>query len=173
MPDSDNVSKNSGLALFVVLCVVWFAWSGHTETLIIIFGLGSVLLCVYMSRSLDIVDSEGQPVNMKLLFYLPWLFKEIVVANIDVIKRIMSLGPIEDQISLTWTKVPAHQKTRLGRVIFANSITLTPGTISVEIEDGPEQAQKYILVNALSSDGAASLVDGGIMGAKVCKTEDG
>ena len=84
------------------------------------------------------------------------------MANIDVLKRILLSGAVEP----TWIKVPANQKTRLGRVIFANSITLTPGTVSVDIQED------YILVNAISLEGAESLVDGGYMGAKVCGLED-
>ena len=84
------------------------------------------------------------------------------MANIDVLKRILFSGAVEP----TWIKVPVHQKTRLGKVIFANSITLTPGTVSVDINEN------YILVNAISKEGAESLKDGGYMGKKVCGLED-
>jgi multicomponent Na+:H+ antiporter subunit E len=88
------------------------------------------------------------------------------VANIDVIKRILSPN-IEKAISPTWTVVSAKQKTRLGRVIFANSITLTPGTVSVEV------GEDKILVHALSQEGADSLAGdmGGEMGKRVCGLE--
>ena len=169
MPEETHTNPSKTIALFVVLSGVWFVWSGHTTTLILSFGLGSVALSVWMSRRLQIVDEEGQPLKLGLLLYLPWLFKEIVVANIDVIKRICTFGPIEDQISLTWTKVPAKQSSRLGRVIFANSITLTPGTISVELEEGGDD--HFILVNALSAEGADALIDGGEMGERVSAAE--
>ncbi len=173
MPGPDIEKKNMGIALGLVLGVVWFLWSFHTETLLLTFGLISVFICVFMSRSLQIVDDEGQPVNLRLVAYVPWLIKEIVVANVDVIKRILHFGPIDEAISLTWIKVPAKQKTRFGRVLFANSITLTPGTISVEICDDDGVEQKFILVNAISSDGASSLEEGGVMGQKVSDTEVG
>ena len=169
MPEHVKSGPSKTIALFAVLSLVWFVWSGHTSALILSFGAGSVALSVWMSQRLDIVDSEGQPLNMGYLLYLPWLFKEIVIANIDVIKRICTFGPIDKQISVTWTKVPAKQKTRLGRVIFANSITLTPGTVSVELEEDGDE--KYILVNALSKDGVDALIDGGEMGAKVVAAE--
>ena len=139
MSEKVDAGPIKSVALFVALSGVWFVWSGHTSALILSFGLGSVLLSVWMSRRLQVVDSEGQPLQLGLLLYLPWLFKEIVVANIDVIKRICTFGPIEEKISLTWTKVPAKQRTRLGRVVFANSITLTPGTISVELEEDEDE----------------------------------
>ena len=64
-----------------------------------------------------------------------------------------ALGPGLD-ISPTLLRVSASQKTDLGRVIYANSITLTPGTVSVDVEGGT------ILVHALSRDGAAALEEG-------------
>lgn len=168
MSTPKNNITGSTIVLAIVLGVVWFIWSGYTQALIIGFGVFSVLLTVFLSRSLHIIDSEGQPTNIKLGFYLIWLLKEIVVANIDVIKRIITFGPIENTVELTWIKVPAKQKSRLGKVIFANSITLTPGTISVLIEvDGDDS---FILVNGVSKEGAESLIGGGEMGQKVCGT---
>ena len=164
--------KNSTLhaiLLFFLLCVVWYFWSGKTgietkgERLILYFGLGSVLTTLWVSKRLQVVDEEGQPLNARIPVYLLWLVKEIIVANIDVIGRILSTK--KDAVYPTWIRVPAKQKTRLGKVIFANSITLTPGTVSVEMEDGS------ILVNAVSKEGAESLIDGGEMGAKVCALE--
>jgi len=122
-----------------------------------------VALTWWVSKRLDVIDEEGQPLNPKLFFYIPWLIKEIIVANIDVIGRILSTK--KDAIQPTWIKVPAKQRTRFGQVVFANSITLTPGTVSVELDDGT------ILVNAVSKEGAESLIGGGDMGARVCSLE--
>ena len=158
------MSKSSAhfVLLILVLCGVWMVWSGHVKPLMLGFGVASVALTVWMSKRLDVIDEEGQPLNYKILLYLPWLIKEIIVANIDVLKRILISGSVEP----TWIKVPTKQKTRLGRVIFANSITLTPGTVSVVVDSD------YILVNAVSKEGAESLIDGGEMGQKVCGLED-
>lgn len=161
--EQKNTTKHSVL-LCVLLAFIWMAWSGHTEALLIGFGVGSILLTLWVGLRLSVVDEEGQPTNPKLIGYAPWIIKEIIVANIDVIKRILSRDP--NAVQPTWIRVPAHQKSRLGRVIFANSITLTPGTVSVEVDD------ESILVNAISFDGAKSLEQGGDMGAKVCSLED-
>ncbi|MEJ2094972.1 MAG: Na+/H+ antiporter subunit E, partial [Gammaproteobacteria bacterium] len=80
-----------------------------------------------------------------------WLLKEIIRANIDVSRRILS--PRCD-ISPTVVKVKSSQKTTVGRVIYANSITLTPGTVSMSIDND------LILVHALSAEGAAALDEG-------------
>jgi multicomponent Na+:H+ antiporter subunit E len=153
------------IVLTLVLSGIWLAWSGiYDNGLILAFGVGSVLLTVWVSKSLDIIDDEGQPISLGSapIGYLLWLFKEIVVANIDVIKIILSPSL---PISPTWTKVPAKQHTRLGRVIFANSITLTPGTVSVDV------GGDFIWVHALAKEGAESLNDGGVMGDRVCMLE--
>lgn len=166
MNEISKPSVGHVLGFTAVLTIVWLGWSGHFEPMILGFGVFSLALTLWYSKRLEVLDNEGQPVNPKLLGYAPWLIKEIVVANIDVIKRILS-PKIEQAISPTWIMVSAKQKTRLGRVIFANSITLTPGTVSVELGDDK------ILVHALSQEGADSLAGdmGGEMGTRVCNLE--
>ena len=151
------------VVLGIVLMGVWFGWSGYFIPLIMAFGVGSVLLTLWISRLLHVVDQEGQPLNFSLVGYVIWLLIEIVKSNIDVLGRILSSNP--EAVQPTWVRVPANQKSRLCQVIFANSITLTPGTVSVLLEDGE------ILVNAICEDGAKALLDGGEMGAKVEKLE--
>lgn len=155
------------IGLIVLLAVVWLAWSGHFEPLLLSFGVGSVLLTVWVSWRLQVVGDEGQPLSWgtRPLTYGPWLIGAIITANIDVLQRILGFKPVEP----TWTIVPAKQKSNLGRVVFANSITLTPGTVSVDIYER-DQAH-YILVNAISPDGAADLDNGGEMGERCQRLE--
>lgn len=68
---------------------------------------------------------------MRAVIYWPWLAIEIVKANIDVAKRVFSADP---NISPTVFTVKSSQKTELGQVIYANSITLTPGTTTMDID---------------------------------------
>ena len=167
MNEAPKVSAGHMIGLIIVLTLIWLGWSGiYDNGMILSFGVLSLIITVWVSKRLGAIDDEGQPVNPKLIGYAPWLIKEIVVANIDVIKRILS-PEIEKAISPTWTVVSAKQKTRLGRVIFANSITLTPGTVSVEV------GEDKILVHALSQEGADALAGdmGGEMGTRVCGLE--
>ena len=166
MSEIPKPSMGQLLGLAFVLVVIWLGWSGYFLPLILSFGVVSILITVWVSKRLEVVDGEGQPVNLKLVSYAPWLIKEIIVANIDVIKRILS-PDINSAISPTWTTVHAKQKTQLYRVVFANSITLTPGTVSVEVGDDK------ILVHALSKDGAEALAgeNGGEMGQRCCGLE--
>ena len=166
MSEMPKPSMGHMLGLGFVLVLIWLGWSGYFLWLILNFGVFSILITVWVSSRLQVIDEEGQPVNVKLVTYAPWLIKEIIVANIDVIKRILS-PDVKAAISPTWTIVNAKQKTQLYRVVFANSITLTPGTVSVEVGDDK------ILVHALSKEGAESLAGdtGGEMGQRCCGLE--
>lgn len=137
--------------------------SGIFEPLILILGVFSCGIVVVIAMRMDVIDHEAVPVHLtfKALLYWPWLLWEIFKANIDVTKRVLGLAPI----SPTMVRIKATQKTDLGIVIFANSITLTPGTISIDVdEDG------YILVHALSQDGTEGL-EGGDMDRRVTELE--
>lgn len=131
----------------------WFMLSGHTEALLIVLGILSTLLSVYLSKRMNIIDHESYPfpLSLRMLRYYVFLGKEIVKANIDVIKRILTPG---DSISPQIITLPASKKTDLSKVIYANSITLTPGTVTLELF-GEE-----IKVHALSKEGAAKLQTG-------------
>ena len=136
------------LALIVVLLAIWLLWSGHYNRLMISFGIGSCLLVALLSHRMRIVDEEGAPVQLGLrpfTAYLPWLIKEIAVANVDVARRI--LHP-KLPISPRMIRVKASQRGELGRVVYANSITLTPGTVSVDM------AGDEIVVHALTREAA-------------------
>src|SRR3546814_8150937 len=102
---------------------------------------------------MDVIDKEGHPIQLGFgaLTYWPWLLLEIVKSNIDVARRILDPAL---PISPTMIRVKASQKTELGRVIYANSITLTPGTVSVQLADGT------IEVHSLTAEGAESLEEG-------------
>jgi len=143
-----------GVALFVLLMVVWLLNSGHYTPLLIGFGVVSSLFVVYLSWRMGIIDREGLPVHLvpRALLYGPWLFKEIFKANVDVAKR--TLSPYEPDVSPQLFDTGVTQKSDLGRVIYANSITLTPGTVSIGVRGA------YITVHAIAEDVADGLQEG-------------
>lgn len=137
-----------------LLFAFWLLLSGHFAPLLMGLGAASVALTVYFIKRMDIFDSESFPTQLssKMPRYLIYIFAEITKANIDVLQRI--IGYKGNQISPKLIKLPTPQKTDLGRVIYANSITLTPGTVCVGLtKDG-------ILVHALSEDAAQDLSTG-------------
>ena len=92
-----------------------------------------------------ILDGETAPyfTTPQTLVYFRWLFGEIIKANIAVVRAVLSPNLT---VSPTLVRIPTPQKTDIGKVMFANSITLTPGTVSVDVQDD------HILVHALLSE---------------------
>ena len=151
------------VSLGLILFGTWLLMSGILDPFILILGLFSCVVVVTIAIRMDVVDHEAIPLHITfgILLYWPWLIWEIVKANIDVTKRVIGFAPI----SPTMVKIKATQKTDLGLVIFANSITLTPGTISIDVEkDG------QILVHAISQEGTEGL-EGGDMDRRVTVVE--
>lgn len=139
------------LSAFAALYAFWLLLSGYFTSFLMIAGGASALVVVLFARHMAVVDREGHPAHLgipALISYWPWLIKEIVKSAWDVSKRI--LDPMLP-ISPTLTRFVPTQSSDLGLVIHANSITLTPGTISVEVAPGE------FLVHALTREGAAGL----------------
>lgn len=131
------------IATAFVLATVWLLWSGHTEPLVIGFGVTSIVLTIFVARRLKVLDEEGAPMGIFLVrfpIFFAWLIGEIISANIEVARIILDPRlPISSHL----IRVPASQKTALGKVIHANTITITPGTVSLDVTDD------VILVHAL------------------------
>jgi multicomponent Na+:H+ antiporter subunit E len=139
--------------LGVLLFALWVGLSGHLNVLMLSLGLASTLLIVYLAHRMDVVDEEIYPAHMTILLIRFWVFlaKEVILANIDVIKRIFKPGK---NISPQLFELPLTQKTDLSRVIYANAITMTPGTVSVNLD------KKTITVHTLSIEAAEDLRGG-------------
>jgi multicomponent Na+:H+ antiporter subunit E len=139
------------LSLLLTLYVFWLLLSGLYTPFLLAAGAGSALAMVWLARRMDVIDSEGFPIQIGLaasLFYWPWLVKEIIKSAWGVARLILSPRL---PITPTLVEFEPSQKTNLGLVLHANSITLTPGTIAVEVSPG------RILVHALTREGAAGL----------------
>lgn len=128
------------------MMALWLLMSGIYKPLIIGLGAGSVLLVVWVMARMNAVDDYRMSIRLKpitFVMYNLWLLTEIARANWAVTRIVLSRRmPIRQKMF----EVPNSQTTDLGRVVFANSITLTPGTVSVEARPG------CFLVHALSYD---------------------
>ena len=151
------------LGLAITLFAFWLLLSGMYQPLLISFGIVSSLLVTWISHRMDVADHEGFPVHLgaKAASYWPWLAWEIIKANIDV--ALIIIKP-KLQIAPTMFNSHASQKTEVGQVTYANSITLTPGTITISVADG------IVEVHALTS-GTADEVLSGRMDKRVCQME--
>ena len=141
------------VSLGLVLYGTWLLFSGIYEPLLLGMGAASCLVVLWIAHRMDVVDHEGHPVHLgwQAATYWIWLAIEIVKANIDVARRIIDPKMPIDPVLIT---VKASQPSELGQVIYANSITLTPGTVSIRISDNE------ILVHAVASSLAADLQTG-------------
>ena len=121
-----------GISLAVVLFLFLLALSGHYTQLLLSIGLVSAVLCGWAAWRMRTLDDEGHPIEWLLgfLLYLPWLIGEIAKSAWGVTKIILSPRL---PISPTMRVIRAGQGRPLGIAAFANSITLTPGTITVAV----------------------------------------
>ncbi|MFK8012083.1 MAG: Na+/H+ antiporter subunit E [Marinicellaceae bacterium] len=151
------------ISLFVSLAIFWLVNSGHYTILLLLIGVASVVFVVLIARRMDVIDHESQPIHLtfKLPSYYMWLIKEVLSSNIKVVKHIW-LG--NKTITPTMTYIKCNQKTDMGKVIFANSITLTPGTVAIDMDDD------QILVHALVEEELQNLINGD-MDHRVCQLE--
>lgn len=141
--------------LALLLYAFWLLLSGTFYAWLLIVGALAALLIVHFARRMEIVDEEGLPLRLTpaAVTFWPWLMVEIVKSAIQVTRII--LDP-RLPIAPTMVRVRASQKSAVGLTTFANSITLTPGTISVEVAG----QEPEILVHALTADFAAELEEG-------------
>ena len=133
------------LILFTTLMAGWLLMSGIYNGLLIGFGIASCLLCTWLSLRIGATDREGLPTHLfaRLPAYLVWLIGEIISSNIATAKIILR-GTSDPEIF----EVPANQSTAAGLANYANSITLTPGTVTVDIDEAKIGSSRF-LVHAL------------------------
>ena len=129
--------------LFLILICLWLLMSGYYNILLISLGIISCIFCVYVAKRGKLIDDEGLPIFFmpRLLNYLIWLFKEILKSNLATGKVIIN-GKVEPE---TFT-VKASQVTDVAKVTYANSITLTPGTVTTKMH------KDVFEVHALNAD---------------------
>jgi multicomponent Na+:H+ antiporter subunit E len=141
------------LSLVVMLFAFWLLLSGYFVPFLLTMGAVSAVAVAMLGRRMDLIDHEGHPIRLswRLIFYWPWLFKEIAKSAWDVSRIIVNPRL---PVSPTLVRAKTSQKSAVGVVTYANSITLTPGTVSVEVKPGE------ILVHALTQESAAGLLAG-------------
>lgn len=154
------------LSLWIVLFLFWLALSGHYTPFLISLGAVAAAFCVFVALRMGAVDEEGHPIHLLAngaLTYFVWLTWEIIKSAWRVTTLI--LNP-KLPISPTMTRIRTGQRTPVGVNIYANSITLTPGTITVGVKaglrDGTMHPGDSLIVHALEQSGAGDLEAGGM-----------
>jgi multicomponent Na+:H+ antiporter subunit E len=138
-------------SLFVA--VVWLLLSGHYSALILSFGAVSLLIVIWFMWRMDRVDESlgVLPMRPRMLYYLLWLMWQVVLSNIDLVRRIWDPAlPIRP----TWQRLDIKVTSSLAKTLYANSITLTPGTLTTDVRED------HFMVHSLTPDGIEDLRKG-------------
>ncbi len=145
--------------VLLLLAAAWLSLSGHYtlgEWLIAVFGLASCLFVWRLYLALERAaggDSEYFQAWawLRLPRFLIAFISKVAMANLHVVRLILAPG---SQLHPRLRRVKASQKTSFGQVLYANFITLTPGTITLDLRDGE------LLVYALDAESESDVVDG-------------
>ncbi len=140
--------------LYLLLFSFWLLLSTFLDWFHLFFGMVSTALVTLFTYDMVFVNEDrGNNFKKSLRFisYLPWLLYQIVIANVDVAKRVLDPKMPIDPVMITFESV---MKTDLSRTILANSITLTPVTVTVDIDDNT------FVIHALAKKLADDLLEG-------------
>ena len=164
---SNAPSVARAFSVWATLFAFWLLLSGIYTPFLIAAGAGCALAVLALAIRMGIVDQEGHPIDLCLrafFWYWPWLVKEIVKSALQVARIVLHPKlPIAARI----VRFKPSQRSDLGLVIHANSITLTPGTICIEA------SKDEFVVHALTQEGAAGVGVGSDMDRRVSRLEGG
>jgi len=141
------------MLMAVMLATVWLLWSGFFTPLLLALGAFSCALVVFLSKRMHLFDTDVLTFRMclKLFPFLAWLAGEVVRSSLEVARLVLSrslaISPTVVEFSTTFT----HE---VDKVILGNSITLTPGTLTLNIDGN------NILVHSLTQEGAEQIRSG-------------
>ena len=141
------------IGLFFVFLAAWLLWSGTYKPLLLVLGLISCALTLYFARRIDAFDRDVFAFHLwpRLPRYWGWLLKEIVKSSLDVARIV--IHP-KLPISPTVVEIDVAPPGPVGQAILGNAITLTPGSVTLDIHDG------RLMAHCLTAEGAQALVDG-------------
>ena len=140
------------ITLFLLLSAFWLINSSANNTLLLYLGFASVLIVLFFSHKLKLLDKESLPLHLftRILPFYLWLIKEIVTGSCYVLKNILFRRQPLTPVTVT---IQINFKDELSKVIFANSITLVPGTVCLKL------TKDSVIVHALTKQIAEQLQD--------------
>jgi multicomponent Na+:H+ antiporter subunit E len=143
---------SSVLLLLLILAISWLLWSGLYKPLVVGLGAFSCLLSAYLAYRMGFFRHQAL---LRLLPRLPgywlWLLRDIIVSSLEVAKLILKPSlPISPSVVL----LKSEAQTDVGQVILGNSITLSPGTVTLDVHEG------QLLIHCLTRESARQLQNG-------------
>jgi multicomponent Na+:H+ antiporter subunit E len=140
-------------SLLVLLIGAWMLWSDLFTPLLLWLGAASCMLAVYLAKRMGYFDNEVFALRFgpSLFGYWAWLAKQVVRSSIEVARIVIDPRlPISPQVF----EIKATATHPVDLAMLANSITLTPGTLALDVHDG------VILVHSLTKSGADEIITG-------------
>lgn len=148
------------VGMAVVLFAFWMILSGHTEIKFIVYGVLTSVVTAWVTYPLLLVtNKDGNRryfvfgISLPKLFkYSLWLLWQLVLANIDVARATTS-----QNLNINPKVVRFYFRTDnpMAEVVLADSITLTPGTVTLNVTD-----DGLFEIHALTDGAAAGVLDG-------------
>jgi multicomponent Na+:H+ antiporter subunit E len=141
------------LILGVLLAAGWLLWSGFFKPLLLGLGAFSCALTLYLVYRMRVFDNDrfAFSYGFKLLGFWAWLGREIITSSLEVARVVLRRNlDLEPQ----WVELDVSDMDEMDQALLGNSITLTPGTLTLDIHEGRLQ------VHALTREGAAALEAG-------------
>ncbi len=141
------------LVLLLSLIAAWLLWSGLYKPLLLVLGAASCVLCFWLVRRMGYFDDRlfALRISLRLLRYWWWLGGQIVRSSLDVTRIVLDPKlPISPRI----VDREAESPHPFDQVVLGNSITLTPGTLTIDVYRG------VLKVHALTEDGAREILAG-------------
>ncbi|MET0104701.1 MAG: Na+/H+ antiporter subunit E [Sedimenticola sp.] len=139
--------------IVIALYAFWLLLSGHYVALLLALGGLSVLIVVFFLHRMDRVDGEPSTLRpgLKFLRYIGWLLGQVVLSNVALARRVWDPSlPIQP----TWGKLDTRVSTPLEKTLYANSITLTPGTLTTDV------GEDHFMIHCLSPEELEELREG-------------
>ena len=137
----DRIPPVRRTVVFGVLFVFWLVFSGHFDALHLSLGLVCAGLVAVCSSDLLLPESLSSRTPLKVwryLCYLPWLLYQVILANLHVVYLVIFPHKIRPQV----VRVKTGLTSDLALATLANSITVTPGTITMDVDDGDRGAKR-------------------------------
>lgn len=150
---TERVSFARVLVLALVLIAAWLLWSGLFKPLLLGLGAFSCVLTVYIARRMGYFDKETFAFNygLGLLGFWAWLAVEIVRSSLEVAREVLRRRVDVHPAVVT---LDAHDLNPVDQAVLGNSITLTPGTLTLDVHED------RLLVHALTAESAKALEAG-------------
>lgn len=141
------------IILLLLLAAAWLLWSGLFKPLLLGLGVLSCFLTFTVVRRMGYFDNElfALRLSWSLFGYWAWLAREVLLSSIEVARVVLDPRlPISPSV----IEIESTSKRPFGQVLLGNSITLTPGTLTLDLHNG------VLRVHALTENSARGLMSG-------------